>query len=87
MQSEIIPKLGQFLASTAGGIIVATLIGALGLFTWQRRDWVFKEQYHLPCGDGRVEILSGGAASAAHAHSATAITSIRMPSEPTSGAT
>lgn len=46
MQSEIIPKLGQFLASTAGGIIVATLIGALGLFTWQRRDWVFKEQYH-----------------------------------------
>jgi|SRR6516162_120778 hypothetical protein len=46
MQTESFRKLGQFLSSASGGIIVAAAIGALGLFTWQRRDWVFKEQYH-----------------------------------------
>jgi hypothetical protein len=36
----------RFLGSASVGIILSALIAAIGLFTWQRRDWMFKENYH-----------------------------------------
>ncbi len=38
-------SLLAFLNSGFGVLLSATLVGAVGLFTWQRRDWVFKERY------------------------------------------
>jgi hypothetical protein len=34
-----------FLNSGLGLLLVGAAVGALGLFTWQRRDWVFKQAY------------------------------------------
>ena len=34
-----------FLNSPLGLALVAALLGALGLFTWQRLDWLFKQEY------------------------------------------
>lgn len=38
-------SLLTFLNSDFGVLLSATVLGAVGLFTWQRRDWVFKERY------------------------------------------
>ena len=38
-------SLLTFLNSSFGILLIGSLVGAIGLFTWQRRDWVFKEQY------------------------------------------
>ncbi len=26
-------------------LLAGAIVGAVGLFTWQRRDWLFKQQY------------------------------------------
>ncbi len=39
-------RLSAFLNSSFGVLLVGSLIGAVGLFTWQRQDWVFKEKYY-----------------------------------------
>ena len=44
-------SLSTFLNSGVGLIIVGALIGAIGLFTWQRRDWLFKQKH------GRAEVM------------------------------
>ena len=38
-------KLVKFLNSGLGLLVVGSLVGTIGLFTWQRRDWVFKQEY------------------------------------------
>ena len=38
-------SLIAFLNSPLGLALVAALLGAIGLFTWQRLDWVFKQEY------------------------------------------
>jgi len=35
-----------FLNSSLGVLLIGSLIGAAGLFTWQRQDWLFKEKYY-----------------------------------------
>jgi hypothetical protein len=35
----------SFLNTSFGGVVAAAVFAALGLFTWQRLDWVFKERY------------------------------------------
>lgn len=39
-------KLMAFLNSAFGRLLVGSLIGIIGLFTWQRQDWLFKEEYY-----------------------------------------
>lgn len=39
-------KLMAFLNSAFGRLLVGSLIGIVGLFTWQRQDWLFKEEYY-----------------------------------------
>jgi hypothetical protein len=34
-----------FLNSSLGLLLVGALLGALGLFTWQRQDWLFRQGY------------------------------------------
>jgi hypothetical protein len=34
-----------FLNSSFGVMLSAAIIAAIGLYTWQRQDWVFKERY------------------------------------------
>ncbi len=38
--------LVPFLNSSLGVLLIGSLIGAAGLFTWQRQDWLFKEKYY-----------------------------------------
>lgn len=38
-------KLLKFLNSGLGLLLVGSLVGTIGLFTWQRRDWLFKQEY------------------------------------------
>lgn len=43
-----VPRLGKMLAflnSGLGLLLVGAVLGAIGLFTWQRQDWVFKQAY------------------------------------------
>ena len=35
----------SFLNSSLGVMLSAAVIAAIGLYTWQRQDWVFKERY------------------------------------------
>jgi hypothetical protein len=35
-----------FLNSSFGVMVSAAVMAAVGLYTWQRKDWEFKEQYH-----------------------------------------
>jgi len=35
-----------FLNSSLGVLLIGSAIGAAGLFTWQRQDWLFKERYY-----------------------------------------
>jgi len=39
-------RLATFLNSSFGILLAGSLIGAAGLFTWQRQDWLFKERYY-----------------------------------------
>jgi hypothetical protein len=39
-------RFSAFLNSSLGLLLMGSLIGAAGLFTWQRQDWLFKERYH-----------------------------------------
>jgi len=39
-------SFSAFLNSSLGVLLVGSLIGAAGLFTWQRQDWLFKEKYY-----------------------------------------
>jgi hypothetical protein len=52
-------KLMSFLNSKLGTLLIGTIIGILGLFTWQRQDWLFKEQFyrHQILVDRRVELI------------------------------
>lgn len=34
-----------FLNSGLGLLLVGAVLGAIGLFTWQRQDWIFKQAY------------------------------------------
>lgn len=34
-----------FLNSGLGLLLLGSLLGGIGLFTWQRQDWVFKQEY------------------------------------------
>jgi len=38
-------RFTAFLNSSLGLLLTGSLIGAAGLFTWQRQDWLFKEKY------------------------------------------
>lgn len=38
-------NLLEFLNSGLGLLLVGALVGAIGLFTWQRMDWLFKQEY------------------------------------------
>jgi hypothetical protein len=38
-------RLIAFLNSSLGMLLMGSVIGAVGLFTWQRQDWLFKEKY------------------------------------------
>ena len=38
-------KLVKFLNFGLGLVLVGALAGAIGLFTWQRMDWIFKQEY------------------------------------------
>ncbi len=37
--------MGEFLNSAFGLLLVGSLLGAVGLFTWQRQDWIAKQRY------------------------------------------
>lgn len=37
--------LVDFLNSGLGLLLIGSLVGALGLFTWQRQDWLFKQRH------------------------------------------
>lgn len=39
-------KLKSFVNSSLGVLLIGSVIGILGLYTWQRQDWLFKEQYY-----------------------------------------
>ncbi|MBA3947250.1 MAG: hypothetical protein H0X37_22160 [Herpetosiphonaceae bacterium] len=39
-------RLGGILNSSLSVLLLGSLIGALGLFTWQRQDWIFKETFN-----------------------------------------
>jgi hypothetical protein len=39
-------RMFVFLNSSLGVLLIGSLIAAVGLFTWQRQDWLFKENYH-----------------------------------------
>ena len=45
MAQRIWSGLVRFANSNAGMLLLAALIGALGLFTWQRQDWLFKQRH------------------------------------------
>ena len=34
-----------FLSSALGLLLIGSLIGTVGLFTWQRQDWLFKQKF------------------------------------------
>jgi hypothetical protein len=38
-------SLLTFLNSSFGVVLTTAVLGAVGLFTWQRQDWLFKERY------------------------------------------
>ncbi len=38
-------RLTTFLNSSLGLLLMGSVIGTAGLFTWQRQDWLFKEKY------------------------------------------
>jgi hypothetical protein len=38
--------ISVFLNSSLGVLLVGSLIGAIGVYTWQRQDWLFKEKYY-----------------------------------------
>ncbi len=38
-------SLFTFLNSGFGILLTGSVLGGVGLFTWQRRDWIFKERY------------------------------------------
>jgi len=38
-------KFVKFLNSGIGLVLVGALVGAIGLFTWQRMDWLSKQEY------------------------------------------
>jgi hypothetical protein len=52
-------SLIKFLNSGLGLVLVGALIGAIGLFTWQRTDWLFKQRYlrEQVLLDRRVELI------------------------------
>jgi len=52
-------KLMAFLNSAFGRLLVGSLIGIVGLFTWQRQDWLFKEEYYRSqvLLDHRVDLI------------------------------
>lgn len=39
-------SLLSFLNSSFGVVLSASVLAAVGLFTWQRQDWIFKERHH-----------------------------------------
>ena len=45
MAHRIWSGLVCFANSRIGMMLIAALIGALGLFTWQRQDWLFKQRH------------------------------------------
>jgi hypothetical protein len=45
MEERRLSKMLAFLNSGLGLLLVGALLGVIGLFTWQRQDWVFKQAY------------------------------------------
>jgi hypothetical protein len=39
-------KLVAFFNTGLGTVLLGAVIGIIGLFTWQRQDWLFKERYY-----------------------------------------
>jgi hypothetical protein len=52
-------RFTAFLNSSLGLLLMGSVVGAVGLFTWQRQDWLFKEQYyrHQVMVDRRLNLV------------------------------
>lgn len=56
-------KLISFLNTKLGMLVIVTIVGILGLFTWQRWDWDYKQDYkqdfnsHQILVDRRIEVI------------------------------
>ncbi len=57
--AQAMSELAGFLTSALGVLLVGSLIGAVGLFTWRRWDWNYKEIHHRSqlLLDRKVELI------------------------------